>query len=279
MLALSDSPRIIPTLELKNPILQADSELYTEIPDEGVLDYEKTFHPPPREDVYILAEEIHVLRQNPITPSTDFTTFRLKPRRHIDVSTGPNIYPLIASLPFVDEILAVEFSPANIRRLCKLIGKDYTLISHENKNGTGGKLHDNPEPLPEYWQDRLYVAALLYDKGGAEGLDNMAAADREYLFDTIQKYCDGTFTKAEKEELVIRLKAEQPDNPYLRITDLQEALREKVSIIRGDIINRPHANEYISHSKNDAVSRKFHAKLEMDELKPYIEMYKRTDPI
>lgn len=251
MQQLSEISRIIPRpyLDLPTPMGQSDNSLYSELTDDGSTQYETiNFGSPSDEDIYILAEEIHLLK----------TESAKRPlRTHIDVSTGPNLYPLIASLPFVKQIIAIEFSPANVRRLSALIGRT-----------PQGKWIDNPEPMPTYWNDWKDIAALLYDKGGAVGLDAMDPDERSELMRVIKGW--QYLSADEKQTRLSALIPNQEENPYCQIQNLQEELQRKVTVERGDIIDRVHGEEF---EEREARLLKT---LEMDELRPYIESYKST---
>lgn len=262
MQKLSEISRIIPRpyLDLPTPMGQSDSSLYSELSDDGSTQYESVnFTNPSDEDIYILAEEIHLLQ-------AETENGKKLLRTHVDVSTGPNLYPLIASLPFVRQTVAIEYSPANVRRLCALIGK----TPNDDRWVEEPELREEPEPLPVYWNDWKDIAALLYDKGGAIGLDAMDANERGELMRIIKGW--QYLSAEEKQTRLNTLIPNQEDNPYCRIQDLQKELRKKVTVVRGDIIDRVHGEEA---EEQDARLRK---NLEMDELKPYIESYK-SNPI
>lgn len=214
------------------PIGQRDNARYTEVGEEESRNYEETnYASPSEEDIWIFAEEINILRHAEAIG---------KPMgRHIDVATGPNLYPLLASLPYFREIVTVEFAPGNIASECRMLGLDVR---------TRQPL-DHPEPLPRHWDQWMRIAAVLYNADGATGLQEMKDNDPEgydkllsFLRDGIMEEGYETFLR-KVDDLGndgLQFLDREEENPYLRYIredNLQQALQEKVIVKRGDILN------------------------------------------
>jgi hypothetical protein len=105
---LDRAPRIFEALARPalGPIGQSDNERYSGLDSGQSGNYEReNYVNPSEEDILIFAEEINILRYtHGIGEKMD---------THIDVATGPNLYPLLASLPYFAKIIAVEFAPGS----------------------------------------------------------------------------------------------------------------------------------------------------------------------
>lgn len=138
--------------------------------------------------------------------------------RHIDAGTGPNLYTCIASLPYVDEFIAVDLSPANIERLHAIVSK---------------KTH-----IPAHWHAWLEIAALLYDIGSVKALVALDAA-RPDLYDQLRQWPNlSARQKAITRKAVYKqVRIQAPSrNPYAQI-DIHRDLVKNLHPHKGDILD------------------------------------------
>lgn len=262
--------RLLPIIDLPYPVGQSDRERYAGLSEKGAVNYEGiNYKKPSKEDIYILAEEIAVNKYADAAFDSDDES-----RRYIETSTGPNLCAAIGALPFCDEFVAIEFSPGNIRRLHSLLGTD--VKTGEPLKPTTAvqkyvKRAHTAQKLPEHWNNWAQIAAVLYEIGGAVTLDALKEnnPDRyQYLMESLQKWQD--LSKSERQavyDTFIGDKDKQSENPYLAIKDLQKTLREKMKIVRGDLLDKIEGDspeEIIIEQANDPDY------IPLADLRPYV---------
>lgn len=215
--------------DLPHSFHQKDKILYQALTTEGSERYEKLYMSGkaspdedgaamgiPADDFNIFATMVYAFAAH----SEDLETIRtsMKAVRHIDVGTGPSLYPFIASLPYADELVSIDLSPANVERL--------------------EADADKATPLAVHWQAWLEIAAILYSIGSAQKLLEI---DKNYphLYDSLRHWpnLDDEKRNAVRETLrTLSDKSKLATNPYDNI-DLQVELAAKLQPRLGDVLD------------------------------------------
>jgi hypothetical protein len=161
---------------LPKNIRQQDKALYQSITPEGSQNYEMLYmsgqakqagqaNGIPADDFNVFATMVYAFADH--TPTFAALRNSNKVIRHIDVGTGPSLYSFIASLPYVDELIAIDLNPANIQRLQAIANQTVPVAAH--------------------WQAWLEIATVLYGIGSAERLVEI---DHSYphLYDSLRHW-------------------------------------------------------------------------------------------
>lgn len=185
-------------------VQQKDRGRYENITQAGSRNYVlENFSNPSPEDIATLARIITQLR-------TVIETEGQVLVRHIDVGTGTSPIPLF-SFPFVDEIVCIERSPANIDVMETW-------------------LRDTQPPVHlRTWQE---IAGILYAINGEVGLKRLLTEQQDLV--TCLKNWPKLAT-TNKMQILQNLVPDLQSNPYLSV-DLQTTLRKKVRFVKGDIL-------------------------------------------
>jgi hypothetical protein len=170
----------------------------------------------PVDDFHVFATHLYAYADN----MPYFNAIRKKGKRvrHIDVGTATNIAPFIASLPYADEMISVDLSPASVMKLQDMV--------------TGQK------PLAPHWQDWLELGAILYNIGDAASLRQLDT-QRPDLFDQLRHWPNLDIDKKAVAEAEIYAELGilfSPQNPYKGI-NLQDEFSRKLTPRLGDILD------------------------------------------
>ncbi|HEU4716076.1 MAG TPA: hypothetical protein VFS14_04585, partial [Candidatus Saccharimonadales bacterium] len=125
---------------LPHPYRQKDKPLYQAITPDGARNYEHLYMSGdaadesnnvrgiPADDLNIFATLVFALKDR----TRQFQRLRNSGRsvRHIDSGTGPSLYTFIASMPYADELIPIDVTPANIDRLTRIATGEDTLPAH-----------------------------------------------------------------------------------------------------------------------------------------------------
>lgn len=208
--------------DLPRNIRQRDKALYQAITPEGSQNYEILYMSGqvasgiPADDFNVFATMVYAFADHRQTLQSLHDAGSKV--RHIDVGTGPNLYTFIASLPYADELIAIDLTPANIHRLRAIA--------------------DRAAPLASHWQAWLEIAAILYGIGSAERLLEI---DQNYpeLYDSLRHWPNLNSDQRRITRGTIRTlsdKSKLSVNPYEDI-DLQTELSAKLQSRIGDVID------------------------------------------
>lgn len=213
---------------LPHPYRQKDKPLYQAITPEGARNYEHLYMSGdaadesnnvrgiPADDLNIFATLVFALKDR----TRQFQRLRKSGRsvRHIDSGTGPSLYTFIASMPYADELIPIDVTPANIDRLTRI--------------ATG------EDTLPAHWQAWLEIGGMLYDIASPAALLRLDA-ERPELYDKLRHYPNLRSDAKKRLQKAIRAfshgQAKSP-NPYASIS-LKAALAEKLKPRPGDILD------------------------------------------
>lgn len=170
----------------------------------------------PADDFNVFATMVYAFADH----RTEFQAIRDvgKRVRHIDGGTATSFCTFIASMPYVDEMISIDLSPANVDRVKEVV--------------------EGKTPLGSHWYAWLEIAAILHDIGDAHSFVTFER-ERPHLYDKLRKW---PILNDEEKQIVytdiyncINVPL-FPRNPYVGI-NLQEELISKLKPRNGDIID------------------------------------------